>query len=168
MKRTNLLLLGLAFAVAFVTAAAPAQAGSSVSVNLRIGDPYRGAQIAFTNDPDIEVVPDTRVYYIRNYDYDMFRYGRFWYVCNDDGMWFRGRAYRGPFFHVGLTTVPRAVVMVPDRYRGHWRDNPGRGNAYGHYKQDDRRDGMAMDRGHGNGHGNRGRGHGNGRGDEDR
>ena len=155
MKRTNILLLGLAFAVAFATAAAPAQAGSSVSVNLRIGDPYRGADIAFTNDPDVEVIPNSRVYYIRNYDYDMFRYGRFWYMC-DDGVWFRGRAYRGPFLHVAFTTVPRAVVMVPETYRRHWRENQGRGHAYGHEKQVERHDGVAMDRGHGN----RGRGHG--------
>ena len=63
----------------------------------------------------------------------LFRYGKYWYLC-DDGVWFRGRTVRGPFLHVGFSTVPRSVVLVPETYRRHWRESPGRGHAYGHYK----------------------------------
>ena len=153
MKRWSALVLGLALAVAFAGAATPAKAGTSVSVNLRIGDPYPGGQLVFRHEPDVEMIPETRVYYIRDSDYDLFRYGRYWYLC-DDGVWFRGRAYRGPFAHVSFTTVPRSVVMVPESYRRHWRENPGRGHAYGHQKQE-RRDVIVI----GKERGHRGRGH---------
>lgn len=133
MKRTMAIVLGLVLAVAFAGAATPAQAGTSVSVNLRIGEPYPGGQLVFAHDPDVEMIPDSRVYYIRDSDYDLFRYGKYWYLC-DDGVWFRGRTVRGPFLHVGFSTVPRSVVLVPETYRRHWRESPGRGHAYGHYK----------------------------------
>ena len=136
MKRWNALFLGLAIAVALGVSLAPAKAGTSVSVNMRIGDPYRG-EIVFRSEPDIVVVPDSRVYYVRNSDYDLFRYGRYWYLC-EHGVWFRARSYRGPFRHISFTTVPRAVVYVPEKHWRHWRDHPGRGHARGHYRNDRR------------------------------
>jgi hypothetical protein len=153
MKRIMTVLLGLALAVVLAGAATPAQAGTSVSVNLRVGDPYPGGQLVFAHNPDIEMIPESRVYYIRDSDYDVFRYGRFWYLC-DDGVWFRGRTYRGPFLHVSFSTVPRSVVLVPETYRRHWRENPGRGHAYGHYRNQ-RSDDVVVEKERGH----RGRGH---------
>ena len=133
MKRTMAIVLGLVLALALAGAATPAQAGTSVSVNLRIGEPYPGGQLVFAHEPNVEMIPDSRVYYIRDSSYDLFRYGKYWYL-NDDGVWFRGRTVRGPFLHVGFTTVPRSVILVPETYHRHWRESPGRGHAYGHYR----------------------------------
>ncbi len=134
MRRWNALVLGLALAVALACAAAPAKAGTSVSVNLRIGDPYPGGRLVFREEPYVELIPESRVYYIRGSEYDLYRYGRYWYLC-DDGVWFRARTYRGSFAHVSFTTVPRSVILVPDSYRRHWREHPGRGHAYGQQRQ---------------------------------
>jgi len=119
-------------ALSLLLPASQASARTDVSINLRIGDPYRGPRVVFEDEPDVVVVPDTRVYYIRDYDYDMYRYGSFWYY-NYDGAWYRARRYNGPFVYVGFRAVPRSIVYLPARYRRHWGDHP-QGNAYGHYK----------------------------------
>src|SRR5689334_8942687 len=64
-------------ALSLLLPASQASARTDVSINLRIGDPYRGPRVVFEDEPDVVVVPDTRVYYIRDYDYDMYRYGSF-------------------------------------------------------------------------------------------
>jgi len=133
MMRRNLLLLGLALTVALGASPSPAKAETSLSVSLQIGDPYPHGQLVFRDEPDVVMVPNTRVYCIRNSGYDLFRYGRYWYLC-DDGVWFRARSYRGPFRHISFTTVPRAVVYVPEKHWKHWRGHPGKGYARGHYK----------------------------------
>src|SRR5256885_12313673 len=49
--------------------------------------------------------PGSRVYYVRDYDYDLYRYGGMWYY-NYDGGWYRARRYNGPFAYVGYRSVP--------------------------------------------------------------
>jgi len=147
-----------------------ASARTDVSINLRIGDPYRGPRMVFRDDPDIVVVPGTRVYYVRDYDYDLYRYGGFWYY-NYDGGWYRARRYSGPFAYVGYRAVPREIAYVPVRYRRHWHaydEGPRR-----HYKEDrkedreDRKEDRGWHRGDDRGKGNKhGRGHGHGHGDD--
>lgn len=146
MKRWTILLLGLVLAVALGATYAPARAATSVSVNLRIGDPYPGGELRFVQRPDVVMIPESRVYYVRNSDYDVFRYGRYWYLC-DDGVWFRSRELRGPFLHVAFTTVPRSVIYVPENRWHHWRGNPGQGYARGHNKdRDERPDVVVIDK----------------------
>jgi hypothetical protein len=94
---------------------------ADVSVSLRIGDRYRGSDVYFRSEPRVVVVPGTRVYYVQDYDYDMYRYGRFWYM-NSGGNWYRSRTYRGPWIYVGYRSVPVQISYVPPRYRRHWRD----------------------------------------------
>ena len=121
-------------AMTLALGAMPSKASAAdVSINLRIGDPYRGPRMVFRSQPDIVVVPGTRVYYVRDYDYDLYRYGGFWYY-NYDGGWYRARRYNGPFVYVGYRSVPHEVAYVPVRYRRHWRTydaGPGR-----YYKED--------------------------------
>lgn len=152
MSRFNRLLLFAIMATALTLPAAKASAGADVSINLRIGDPYRGPRLVFQDEPDVVLVPGTRVYYIRDYDYDIYRYGSYWYY-NYGGSWYRARRYSGPFTYVGYRSVPRAVTYVPARYRKHWRDDGPRGNAYGHYKEHprDHRKDRDHDRGRGRG-----------------
>ena len=89
-----------------------ASARTDVSINLRIGDPYRGPRLVFRDEPDIVVVPGSRVYYVRDYDYDLYRYGGMWYY-NYDGGWYRARRYNGPFAYVGYRSVPLTETTAP-------------------------------------------------------
>jgi hypothetical protein len=130
------------FAALAVTAtlavAQPAQAGTSVGVHIQVGDPYRGGSLVFHKEPNVVVVPETRVYYVRDYNYDMYRYGSYWYFI-DDGYWYRARSYRGPFLHISGNSVPRSVRYVPVKYRRHWKNGPpSHAVAHGYYKDKDR------------------------------
>jgi len=137
MKRWPIFIAGIVTACS-LAAAAPAHAGASVDIQLHVGDRYPGNDIVFYREPDVVVIPSSRVYYVRDYDHDMYRYGSYWYYC--DGMnWYRARSYRGPFLFIHYNTVPRAVYTVPARYRRNWRNWPP-GNAYGHYKKAERRE----------------------------
>jgi hypothetical protein len=155
-------------------------ASTRVGVSINIGDPYRGGALHFRSEPDVVLVPSTRVYYVENYDYDVYRFGSYWYFI-DDGRWYRARSYRGPFVYIHTTSVPRAIVQVPTRYRRHWggppahavargyrrnqnennwvdqrgNDNRGRGNESPARGNDDRRRGTGNGKGKGNakGHG---------------
>lgn len=113
-----------ALVVVALTAVAPqAKAGTSVGVQIQIGDRYRGGEVQFRSEPDVVVVPSTRVYYVRDYDYDVYRYGSYWYFI-DDGYWYRSRTWRGPFVHIGYMSVPRPIRVVPVNYRRHWKHGP--------------------------------------------
>ena len=142
MKR---LLIAAAFStLALATFHAPSMAATSVSIS--IGDPYRGAALRFRSEPQVVMVPQTRVYYVRDYGYDVYRYGSYWYFI-DDGRWYRARNYRGPFLYIHTSTVPRAIVQVPVRYRRHWGGPPAHAVARGYHRNhDDVRDGMWGDR----------------------
>lgn len=132
-------LLMAAVAVATVGLAslpASSMAATSVGVDINIGDPYRGAALHFRSEPDVILVPDTRVYHVRDYDYDVYRYGRYWYFI-EDGRWYRARSYRGPFVYIHRASVPRAIVMVPAKYRRHWGGPPPHAVARGYHKKHD-------------------------------
>jgi hypothetical protein len=112
-----------ALVVAALTAVAPpAKAGTSVGSRSGRG-PVSRRRGQFRSEPDVVVVPSTRVYYVRNYDYDVYRYGSNWYFI-DDGYWYRSRTWRGPFVHIGYMSVPRPIRVVPVNYRRHWKHGP--------------------------------------------
>jgi hypothetical protein len=98
-----------------------AQARTSVSVGLNFGDRYDGPDLYWRDQPSLAVVPGTDIYYVRNYDYDVYREGRYWYY-NSDNRWYRSRNYRGPWIYVGYQSVPSQFSSIPVRYRHHWRD----------------------------------------------
>ena len=136
-----------AAAVLAATITTTANAATSVDVRVSVGDPYHGATLSFSNEPQVVLVPDTKVYYARDRDCDLYRYGRYWYFV-EDGFWYRSATWRGPFRHVRDGSVPRSVVSVPVRYRRHWKNGPpSHSMAQGYYK--DR--GRDEHRGHGNG-----------------
>lgn len=133
MKR--FLLLG-AVAALVMAAALPAasEAAVSVGVSIHVGDPYRGMSLQFRSEPDLVRVPDSQVYYVPNYDHDLYRYGRDWYFV-EDGTWYRSSSYRGPFFRVDYGSVPQAVCQVPTRYRRSWNGPPDHARSYGYRRQ---------------------------------
>jgi hypothetical protein len=112
---------------------APANAATSIGVAINVGDPYRGAALRFRSEPEVVLVPSTRVYYVDDYDYDLYRYGSSWYFV-EDGRWYRARSYRGPFTHIRVASVPRSIVTVPVKYRRHWGP-PAHAKAYGYHKK---------------------------------
>jgi len=157
MSRLGLWIACSVMTLSLALSASKASAHTDVSINLRLGDPYRGPQLVFQSEPDIVVVPGTRVYYVRDYDYDIYRYGSYWYY-NYDGGWYRSRRYDGHFTYVGPREVPRSVVYVPVRYRRHWGGGTmGREVARERMRDDD---GGHRDNGHGRWHEDNGRGHG--------
>lgn len=155
MKRTLLLAL-VAASAALLGFSTPAKAETSVGVDIHIGDPYRGASIRFESAPRMVLVPESKVYYCRenDFDSDIYRYGRYWYFV-EEGRWYRANSYRGPFYMVRVTSVPRSVLQVPPHYRRNWNGPPPHAVARGYYKEKgyDRhhdRDGWrSHERGHG-------------------
>ena len=147
-----------AFAVAAVLAAIlTTSAKAATDIRVWIGDRDEGASLTFRSQPRVVLVPSTRVYYVRDYDYDLYRYGSYWYYV-DDGYWFRASSWRGPFVQIRLSSVPRSVVSVPRSYRRHWKhvsyDNASyyRSRDRNHGWRDDDRD---RDRNRGRGRGNK-------------
>lgn len=117
MKRTGWVWVALAVPLAF---ASPASAAVQTHFGFQIGitnAPPR--RVVFHDDPVVRVVPGHSVYYIDDdrYDYDMFRQGRDWYLC-DEGYWYRAPSHRGPFLAIDVRYVPRSVLYVP---ASHWR-----------------------------------------------
>ena len=119
MKR--LLIWTACLGLVLATGVAPsAQARTSISVGLNFGDRYDGPDLYWRERPALVVVPGTSIYYVQNYDYDVYRYGRYWYY-NTDNRWYRSRSYRGPWIYVGYRSVPVQFSNMPMRYRHHWR-----------------------------------------------
>jgi hypothetical protein len=71
--------------------------------------------VEFKKEPEVILIPQSRVYYVPELKYDLFRYGRYWYI-NNDGYWYRARSHRGPFTNVDYNRIPRSIVRVPAKY----------------------------------------------------
>ncbi len=121
MKRMFPWIMSLGCVLALGAPTSGALASPRVSVDLHFGDPYRGPRVVFEDEPDIVVIPGTRVYRVLDDDYDIYRCGRYWYYNYDDD-WYRARSYRGPWFYVGYRGVPRQVGYAPFYYHRHWRE----------------------------------------------
>ena len=139
MKRTSLWIARLGLLFALIVPVSSAFARTSVSIGLQFGDRYRGPDVYFRDEPQVVIVPGTRVYYVRDSDYDIYRCGRYWYY-NYSGGWYRSRSYDGPWIYVGYRSVPREISYVPFRYRRHWRDFRDDNARYGSYRHHDWRD----------------------------
>ena len=121
-------------AAVICAAASLAEAATQGSTRIRIGDPYGGAALDFQEEPVVSLVPTTKVYYVRDRECDLYRYGLYWYFLDDD-LWFRARSWRGPFLHLQSTSVPRSVRTVPLNYRRHWPGPQPRALAQDDYKK---------------------------------
>ena len=133
MKRQRLLWSVFALLVAMPTGAI---AGTSVGWSVTIGNAPPPPAIVFAREPRVVVVPGSTVYVLEDdCDYDVFRYGVFWYVIND-GYWYRARTHRGPFMAVNARYVPSAISNVPGKY---WRHHP-HGGPPGQMKKQKRGD----------------------------
>lgn len=150
MHRTLALLLCTAALLAAFPAF-PVHAGVDVNINLGVPAPPR---VLFEREPEVLLVPRSRVYYVPTVsEYDMYRFGPYWYV-NRDGYWYRARKYGGPFTVIGYRYVPREIIVVPATYHHH--PLHPHGGPPGQLKKQDGHE----HEGHGNeGHGNERHGH---------
>lgn len=157
MKRSSpwwLLAIGL-----IVPTLASASGRTSLGLTVSIGNAPPPPVVVIREQPRCVVVPGSTVYVVEDYGddvpYDMFRYGVYWYVYNND-YWYRARGYRGPFTVVQTRYVPRAIFSVPAR---HWRHHP-HGGPPGQMKKRGREVVLVREDDEGRG---RGRGHGHDR-----
>ncbi len=101
-----------------LTIASAAAAGTSVSVNVQIGD---STPPVIAREPHVVLVPRTTVWVVQDdWDWDCFRHGGWWYGWRG-GHWYRARHWKGPFESCETRLVPVAVTNVPQR---HWRHHP--------------------------------------------
>ena len=85
--------------------------------------PSASLQVNFGSSPRWTNVRGTRVRVIRRadrQDYDMFRYGRNYYVYNNN-RWYTSRQWHGEFTAMDDRSVPNELSRVP---RQHWRNYP--------------------------------------------
>ena len=128
-KRMHLLLplLALSLTLAIATSAQAQYRRSS--------DPAVSLQINFGSAPHFVGIRGTNIRAIRQSDrsdYDMFRYGRFYYAYNNENdRWYRSRRYSGRFRLISDRDVPRQLRRIP---RDHWRNYP---TAWGGNRRDD-------------------------------
>jgi hypothetical protein len=124
--------------VMMLATATSAQAASRTYFGFSIGvtNAPPPPRMVVVNDPDLVMVPGSRVFVVENSDYDTFRYGRAYYVC-DDGYWYRSWSPRGPFAVVDVRYVPQPILTVPaERWKHHdhgrrqWSER-GRGHGKG-------------------------------------
>jgi len=71
--------------------------------------------VVFRQEPAVILVPNTRVYYVPDLKYDLFRYGRHWYI-NSGGHWYRSRGYSGPYEYLENERVPSTILRLPGKY----------------------------------------------------
>jgi len=100
------------------TLATTARASVMLNVGVRFGEAPPPPAYVFDSEPEVILVPSTRVYYVPETDFDLYRYGRYWYI-NRDGWWYRSAGYRGPFDYIGYDRVPASVINIPPKYRRH-------------------------------------------------
>jgi hypothetical protein len=126
---TRLLSLGLAAgALAGCLWAPTVGAQASGEVQVRLGDAPPPPAVVFRKEPEVILIPQSRVYYVPQLKYDLFRYGRYWYI-NNQGYWYRARSYRGPFTNVDQNRIPRSITRVPSKYHKHPLARPTGGST---------------------------------------
>jgi hypothetical protein len=130
---------------ASLMAAVPADA-QRVSATVRVGDPYSGPVLDFDVAPRMTLIPNTRVYYVNdnNFDGDLYRVGGYWYYVDDSGSWFRASSWRGPFLNIRESNVPVDVYRIPTRYRTSWSHGTGRRTERTYARVGDYYDGTAL------------------------
>jgi hypothetical protein len=85
---------------------------------VKVGERYPGT-VVFTTEPRAVVIPETRVYYVSDMDADIYHFGEYWYIA-ENGAWYRGIGWQGPFVRIKTSTVPRPIRTIPAAYRIHW------------------------------------------------
>jgi hypothetical protein len=100
-------------ACALVLSGHSAAQAQTADVTLRFGNSHT---FWVEGEPQLQLVPNTTVYYVPGTDYDMYRYGNYYYV-NNGYSWYRSTTVGGPYVQVATPKVPQQIVVVPTTYR---------------------------------------------------
>lgn len=86
-------------------------AAAEVSLNINIGPP-----VVVGVPPAVVLVPGSRVYFVPDFNVDIFFYGGYWWSPRGD-RWYRAHDHSGPWRAVSRSVVPRPVYRIPGNYR---------------------------------------------------
>jgi hypothetical protein len=122
------------------------EASAQVSVNINIGPP----PIVAAEPPEMVMVPGSAVFFVPLPNIDVFFFNGYWWSPRG-GLWYRSRAYNGPWGVVNKRYVPSSVYRVPGDYRRVYEKE--KHIPYGQWKKE-RHHGREGNGGkHGRGHG---------------
>jgi len=79
-------------------------------------------QVVISSEPELIVIPDTYVYYVRASDNDIFFYQGYWWRQWRD-VWYRAGSYSGPWIAVHPRRVPYRLTQLPPRWKEIREDN---------------------------------------------
>ena len=134
-------------ALAAVTVAAclwfAPQARAGIDVRINIGNAPPPPQFVFHSRPHERYYAREGIYMVDDDaigDYDVFRYGGYYWVFSD-GYWYRARYWRGPFFVVRPSYVPARFYRVPSSHWKHHPNGPPGRMPYGGGRQENMRPG---------------------------
>jgi len=131
MKRIVLLMGSLILLMSISVVGAIAGVSININVPPPPPPPLAPPPLAFATPPDVVVVPSgaSDVYMVPN-TVGLYFQGGYWYRFHGD-RWFRASIYSGPWRPIGISLVPRSVVVIPPDYilgmppgyhRIHYRD----------------------------------------------
>ncbi len=106
----GVLILAVLFCSLFAFAGTKAEA--QVQVNINIGPP----PIVVSEPPGVILVPRSRVYFVPEWEFDIFFYNGYWWSPRGD-VWYRAKAHKGPWRIVERRYVPAPVYRIPKDYR---------------------------------------------------
>ena len=92
---------------------APVAVAADVTVNINVPAP---PPIVLPAPPALVVVPGhTAVRYAPSLQVDLFFHGNVWYYSHG-GFWYSGPSWKGPWKHVVIEKLPRAIVGIPVKF----------------------------------------------------
>ena len=104
-------------------------AEAEVNVNIHLGPP----SIVAAEPPAVVMVPQSRLYFVPDPHVEIFFFNGYWWSPRGE-VWYRSRAYNGPWGVIERTRVPRAVIYMPRDYRARYeRERP---IPYGQWKKE--------------------------------
>ena len=89
-----------------------AQSDARVDVSIGINLPA----YTFAAPPPLVVIPGTYAYFVPGIELDVLFYRGYWYRPYE-GLWYRARAYNGPWAYIAPARVPRGILELPPGYR---------------------------------------------------
>ncbi len=100
----------------------PSFAQGAVGFSIFLSNAPPPPRVVFYHEPQFIMVPEDEVYVCDDpdVDYDVFRYGSFFYMYSD-GYWYRSRNYGGPFMAIRIDYVPQPIFAVGG-YGYRWRE----------------------------------------------
>ncbi len=88
------------------------EAAAEVNVNINFSPP----PVVVAEPPAVVMVPHSQVYFVPDPHVDVFFYGGFWWSPRGE-VWYRAKAYNGPWIVVDRYYVPAPIHHVPRDYR---------------------------------------------------